>query len=241
MKRLFCSLGLIAMGMLAGCGGEKAAAPEPAVQKQPTVIGTFADNPVKRGEYLVRIGSCNDCHTPWVFDEKLGMPVPDMTRMLSGHPSDGPDPKGDLAKGDIAVIGPDFTSFKLPFGTIYTANLTPDKESGLGSWTEQMFIDALRHGRHMGGNGRGIMPPMPWFWARNMSDEDLKAVFAYLQTIPPVYNVVPSNKVPEQALDGLRAGFDQFADMLPHEEWVPTHEQPAPPAEPAAEGEASSQ
>jgi len=228
MRRTIVVIALTVFGaaLLTACGGPQQPVAESAIQAEPEVIGTYANDPVKRGQYLVRIGSCNDCHTPWVFDEKLGMPRPDMTRMLSGHPHDAPDPQGTLAKGDMAIIGPTFTSFALPFGIIYTANLTPDPESGLGSWTEEMFIDALRHGRHMGGNGRGIFPPMPWFWARNMSDDDLKAVFAYLRTIPPVYNVVPSSKVPEEATTGLRDTVDRLADGLPHEDWVPVAEQP---------------
>ena len=71
---------------------------------------------------------------------------------------------------------------------------------------------------------------MPWFWIRNMSDEDMKAVFAYLKTVPPVYNVVPSPKVPEAAVADLRDGFDQFANKLPREEWVPAMEVQAKPA-----------
>lgn len=183
-------------------------------------MGTYADDPVKRGEYLVQIGSCNDCHTPWVFDEELQMPVNDFTRLLSGHPSDAPDPVGELAQGDMAIIGPTFTSFKLPFGVIYAANLTPDPESGTGSWTEDMFIDVFRKGRHLGGDGRGVLPPMPWNWVRNLSDEDLKAIWAYLQTVPPVYNVVPSPKVPDEALGPIRDSMDKWVATLPQQEWA---------------------
>src|SRR3569833_1895180 len=85
---------------------------------------------VKRGAYLVRTYGCNDCHTPVKFDEKLGMPVPDMTRLLSGHPEGGPDPEGTVGPHDMVLIGPSFTSFKLPFGTVYSANLTPDDDTG---------------------------------------------------------------------------------------------------------------
>lgn len=232
MKRILVAIGLvmIASGLLLSCKEQNAAATQVAVQQAPAVIGTYANDPVKRGQYLVRIGSCNDCHTPWTFDPELGMPKPDMTRMLSGHPKDGPDPLSKLAQGDNAIIGPTFTSFALPFGVVYSANLTPDAESGLGSWTEEMFINALRNGRHLGGNGRGIFAPMPWFWIRNMSDDDMKAVFAYLKTVPPIYNVVPSPKVPEAAVAGLRDGFDQFASTLPREEWVPTMDAQSKPA-----------
>src|SRR5205085_8707461 len=108
---------------------------------------------VKRGEYLVNFGGCNECHTPWVFNKELGHPVPDMTRMLSGHPAGGPDPASSYNETghDIGIIGPDFTSFRLPFGVVYTMNLTPDKDTGLGTWTEAMFLSTMRNGRHLGG------------------------------------------------------------------------------------------
>jgi cytochrome c553 len=175
---------------------------------------------ILRGQYLMRVGSCNDCHTPWVFDEALGMPRPDMSRMLSGHPHGGPDPEGAIGAHDIGLIGPTFTSFTLPFGTIYSANLTPDMDTGIGSWTEQMFLDIFRRGRHLGGEGRGVLPPMPWFWIRNLSDDDLRAVYAYLQSIPPISNAVPEHKIPEEVIWKLRDSMDQLAKELPQEEWA---------------------
>ncbi len=211
---------LALLGIIGLTACDRQAQENPDAQKAPVVMGTYADDPIKRGQYIVRIASCNDCHTPWVVDEATQAPQIDMTRMLSGHPSDAPDPKGPLTPGDMGVFGPTFTSFLLPFGTVYSANLTPDKESGLGSWTEEMFINAMRTGRHMGGNGRGIFPPMPWLWVRNLSDEDMKAVWAYLQSIPPVYNVVPSAKVPAELEGPLREGDEATAQTLPHEEWA---------------------
>jgi len=172
---------------------------------------------VARGQYLVRIAVCNDCHTPWAFDPDLGMPRPDMTRMLSGHPAGGPDPQGTLGAQDSALIGPTFTSFKLPFGTIYSANITPDADTGIGSWTEEMFVNAFRKGRHMGGDGRGILPPMPWMWLRNLTDEDLRSIYAYLRSVPPVRNAVPDNKVSEEAMWDLRDKLDRMATALPHD------------------------
>lgn len=175
---------------------------------------------VARGQYLVRIGSCNDCHTPWVFDPELGVPRPDMSRMLSGHPVGGPDPQGTPGPQDMGLIGPTFTSFALPFGTMYSANLTPDPDTGIGSWTEQMFVDVFRKGRHLGGDGRGVLPPMPWFWIRNLSDDDLEAVYAYLQSIPPIHNPVPDHKIAEETIWQLRDGLDRMAADLPQEAWA---------------------
>jgi mono/diheme cytochrome c family protein len=168
-----------------------------------------ATDHVARGRLLVSIGGCNDCHTPMKFDPELGMPVPDMTRMLSGHPAGGPDPASTLSRHDMAAIGPTFTSFRLPFGVVYPANLTPDRDTGLGGWTEEMFVRAVRTGRHMGGSGRPILPPMPWMTLAQQSDDDLKAIFAYLQSVPAIRNDVPAPKVPDAAMDAIAAAYDK--------------------------------
>ena len=169
---------------------------------------------VKRGEYLAHFGGCNDCHTPWTFNKELNMPVPDMSRMLSGHPEGAPDPGGTVGAQDVGLIGPTFTSFKMPFGIVYAANLTPDKETGLGSWREAEFVKALRTGKHFGGNGRAILPPMPWLDFAYMTDEDLKAIFAYLRSIPPIRNAVPYPKVPAPAIDGITQSFEKLKQMM---------------------------
>jgi cytochrome c553 len=145
---------------------------------------------IARGKDLVQFGSCNDCHTPF----KMGPngPEPDMTRALSGHPSDivvGPVPA--LKEPWIWAGTATNTAFAGPWGISFTANLTPDKETGLGNWTEEMFLMALRTGRHEG-KGRPILPPMPWRFVGSLSDEDLGAVFAYLQSLPPIRNRVPA-------------------------------------------------
>jgi mono/diheme cytochrome c family protein len=144
---------------------------------------------VARGEYLVQIASCNDCHTPYKMGPKG--PEPDMSRMLSGHPEGMKMPEPPKGNGPwIASIGATNTAFAGPWGISYTANLTPDRVTGLGVWTEEIFIKALRTGKHWGVS-RPIQPPMPWMWIGKMSDEDLKSVFAYLRTIKPVRNQVP--------------------------------------------------
>ncbi|HEV7559339.1 MAG TPA: hypothetical protein VGO00_27880 [Kofleriaceae bacterium] len=162
---------------------------------------------MKRGLDLVHAGACNDCHTPMAFDDKLGMPVPRMDRMLSGHPQGASDPKSTLADGDQAVIGPTFTSFGLPFGVVYAANLTPDKATGLGGWDAQMFVRAMRTGRHMGLQGRPVMPPMPWMSLAELADDDLLAIWSYLQTIPAIENRVPDPKVPPAVFDEITKGY----------------------------------
>jgi mono/diheme cytochrome c family protein len=145
---------------------------------------------VARGKYLVGFGSCHDCHTPFVMGPKG--PGPDMTRALSGHPAAAGIPAPPALKGPWAWAGTDTnTAFAGPWGLSFTANLTPDKETGLGNWTEEMFIAALRTGRHEG-RGRPIVPPMPWRFVGSLNDDDLKAVFAYLQSLPAIRNRVPS-------------------------------------------------
>jgi mono/diheme cytochrome c family protein len=145
---------------------------------------------IERGKYLVNFGSCNDCHTPWKLGPKG--PEPDMTRALTGHPTEmrvSPSPTLEGSWGIAAANT--MTAWTGPWGVSFTANLTPDKETGLGDWTEEMFIQTMRTGRHQG-KGRAILPPMPWFSVNALSDEDIKAVFAYLQSLPPVHNRVPA-------------------------------------------------
>ena len=156
--------------------------------RQPVPVQN-ANSKVERGAYLVKIMACNDCHTPW----KMGPqgPEPDMTRMLSGHPQDMVMPAVTRQKGPWEWAGAGTnTAFSGAWGVSFTANLTPDPETGLGKWTDETFIRALRTGRHEG-QGRPILPPMPYPMYRNATDEDLRAVFAFLQSIPAIRNRVP--------------------------------------------------
>jgi hypothetical protein len=145
---------------------------------------------VARGAYLVQFGLCNDCHTPL----KMGPngPEPDLTRALSGHPSDlvMPPPPPPLGPWVWSGAGTN-TAFAGPWGVSFTANLTPDRETGLGNWTEDVFMMALRTGRHEG-KGRPILPPMPYPYDASLPAEDHKSVFAYLQSLPGVHNRVPA-------------------------------------------------
>lgn len=151
----------------------------------------------ERGKYLVELGGCNDCHSPKVMTA-MG-PVPDTTRLLSGSP--GPitstdfDPKF-VGQGQWVVSRGDATAWIGPWGISYTANLTPDKETGLGNWTVDRFIKALRTGKHLG-EGRPILPPMPWQGIGKTSDQDLKDIFAYLQSLNPINNKVTDPGTPD--------------------------------------------
>ena len=175
--------------LIAACSSQPAPAPAPTAAAAPQM------SPVDRGKYLVTAAACNDCHTPW----KMGPngPEPDMSRMLSGHPEDQKVTKGPKLDGPwMAAVSNDFTTWSGPWGISYTANLTPDQNTGLGIWTEDMFIRAIREGKHMG-TSRPILPPMPWPAFKNYSDEDLKAIFAYLKSIPPIHNQVPDPIIAE--------------------------------------------
>ena len=144
------------------------------------------------------VAVCNDCHTPWRMTPEG--PAPDMTRMLSGHPQDlAMPPAPALPAGPwVGVMSGSMTAWSGPWGVSFTANLTPDAETGLGNWTEQDFVDTMRSGRHQG-RGRQLLPPMPWQSLNGLTDQDLKAVFAYLKSIPAIQNRVPDPIAPAAA------------------------------------------
>lgn len=156
--------------------------------------------PAQRGEYLVTVGGCHDCHTPKIYSEQ-GEPLLDTARLLSGHPADEAVPaipQGVIAPEQWAgLTNGHFTIWAGPWGVSFSANLTPDA-TGLGAWTPETFIQALRTGKHAG-VGRPILPPMPWPNYAQMTDEDLRAIFAYLQSLRPIANPVPAPIPPPQA------------------------------------------
>lgn len=144
---------------------------------------------VQRGKYLVdAVAACGYCHTP-----RTGADY-NMNMYLAGHPAGQPSPRYNfrmIREGIFIVTAPQLSAFSGAFGTSFASNLTPDKETGLGEWTEEMFIKAMRTGRHQGvESNRKILPPMPVKHYAQMNDEDLKAIWAYLRTIKPVRNEV---------------------------------------------------
>lgn len=157
---------------------------------QPTSKRPSAEQ-IKQGAYLVNLGGCNDCHSPKIFSAKG--PIPDTARLLSGTPQDAkipPFPVGTLGPDKWgAVCSNDMTIWAGPWGTSLAANITPDNLTGIGAWTEEAFIAAMRTGKHLGA-GRDILPPMPWFNYALLHDSDLKAIFAYLKSLKPIVNQV---------------------------------------------------
>lgn len=180
-----------------------AALPGSMIWRAPTAMsaaGTPGPDParIEHGAYLVSIMGCNDCHTPW----KMGPrgPEPDMTRALTGHPADlVMPPAAALPAGPwMWTAAATNTAFAGPWGVSFTANLTPDPETGLGTWTEEMFIATMKTGRHQG-KGRPILPPMPYPSVAALKDQDIRDLFAYLKSLAPVRNRVPAPIDPPEA------------------------------------------
>ncbi|HEY6482230.1 MAG TPA: hypothetical protein VIY54_01765 [Steroidobacteraceae bacterium] len=130
-------------------------------------------------------------------------PAPDASRLLSGHPEQLPR-SASLPAGLIgpspgqwgAVTNGGLTEWVGPWGTSYAANLTPDRVTGLGSWTLDLFIKTIRTGKHLG-VGRSLLPPMPWYNIAELTTADLNSIFAYLKSIKPIRNQVPQPAPPK--------------------------------------------
>jgi len=186
------------------CGENKSS--ETGVAKKDTMLvetggmknGGF-ENQVKWGEHLVTIAGCNDCHTPKKMTA-MG-PVPDSTLTLSGHPAKMPAPDIDrkMVESKGLAVTNDLTSWVGPWGISFAANITSDS-TGIGSWTEDQFLLCLRQGKWKGlAASRSLLPPMPWQDFRQMSDDELKAIFAYLKSTKPIVNIEPPVQPPVNA------------------------------------------
>lgn len=193
MKRISTTaIMLIAIALISTqCSDEKTASTN--TEEVKPVVAQFGgfDSQVKWGERLVFVGGCNDCHTP----KKMGAHGPelDMSLMLSGHPANTPAADFDAkqaAKKNLVVTST-FTAWTGPWGVTYAANLTSDS-TGIGTWKEEQFIKALKEKKWMGlDNTRPLMPPMSMMPVTEMSVDEIKAIFAYLKTTPPIKNVIP--------------------------------------------------
>jgi mono/diheme cytochrome c family protein len=129
----------------------------------PTGSARAQDAQIKRGQYLVTLGGCNDCHTPSYFFGK-----PDMARFLGG-----------------SEVG-----FEIPgLGVFHGPNLTPDPETGLGTWSTEQIAAAITKGKRP--DGRELAPIMPWHAFATLTAQDVRAIAVYLKSLPPVKNKVP--------------------------------------------------
>ena len=157
-------------------------------------IAVSKDSLIKRGEYLVSISGCDDCHSP----KKMGPNGPelDMDRRLSGYRAELAFPKVDtnVIKQGWALGNPDLTGWAGPWGASFAANITSD-ETGIGNWSLEQFKKAFTQGKWKGmDNSRPLMPPMPWQNYSRMHPEDVEAIFLYLKSTRPVKNVEPPIK-----------------------------------------------
>lgn len=153
---------------------------------------------VERGKYLVNAIGCQDCHSPKVMGPHG--PKFDDSRAYSGHPSSNvlPPINKEATKGWM-LFNQDLTAFVGPWGISYAANISSDA-TGIGNWTEKQFITAIRKGKYKGNeNGRSLLPPMPWENFALLTDNDLRAILAYLKTTKPIKNVVPAPMPPDMA------------------------------------------
>jgi len=155
---------------------------------------------LSRGKYLVTAAGCGDCHSPKLMTPQG--PVPDTSKLLSGHPASVAlmqIDKNALKPGNWILFSPDLTAVVGPWGISFSANLTPDTATGLGAWAENDFIKTMHTGKHLGQEGgRALLPPMPWQSFTNFTDEDLKAIFAYLKALPAISNKVPAPVSPDE-------------------------------------------
>jgi hypothetical protein len=175
MRRLVSSL--FAAACVCGClafqlHGAKAAMNHRLIQDaNAAASSSSAGSAVARGKYLVTFGSCTDCHTPGEFFGK-----PDRTKFLGGS--------------DVGFAIPGLGVFVGP-------NLTPDKQTGLGNWTDEQIVTALTTGKTP--EGRTLAPAMPWHAYANLTKSDAMAIVAYLKSLPPVSHQVGGPYGPNQA------------------------------------------
>ena len=160
---------------------------------------------VARGQYLVNSIGCADCHSPKRMGANGPEIIPELN--LSGFPSDGTVPPIDLnsISNGWVMFNPDGTSHLGPWGQTFVANITSDP-SGIGNWTEENFIRSIRQGKYKGlENSRDLLPLMPWYFYKNLTDDDLSSIYYYLKTTNPVYNIVPAPKSMEELKQNVSA------------------------------------
>jgi hypothetical protein len=191
---------LLSLLILASCASrEPEKKPEPVPRPDEDAIHAFM---VERGRRIVEIGGCTKCHTP--KRQTAAGPIPVPGKYLSGYPEGEPLPELPYSEfGENKMEGifytTDGTIWVGRWGVSFAANITPDDETGIGGWTEENFRKTFRTGSHIG-VGRALSPPMPFEVYSNLTSEDLRAVFLYLQTIEPVKNKVPPPIPPDDDL-----------------------------------------
>lgn len=180
------ALSMVGGGLLVALLGTFSALAEPASTDSATA------SEITRGEYLVRVMGCADCHTPKGMDAR---PIPGME--LAGHPADAPLPvwRREMFQDNIlATINLSFTAFAGPFGVAVAGNLSPCPDTGIGRKTAEELIESWRTGKHWK-EDRMVLPPMPMDAYQHLTDDDIRAIFAYLMSLPAVYNDCPKSQL----------------------------------------------
>jgi len=158
-------------------------------------MSTHADT-VKRGEYLVTVLGCNDCHSAKKFGP--AGPVIDSATMLGGFIASNGVPKASKVNGPWMLFAPDLTAAVGSWGMSFAANISSD-DTGIGTWSEEQFFRVLREGKYKGlSNSRNLLPPMPWQGYKKLPDDEIRAIFAYLKSTKPVKNIVPAPIAPDK-------------------------------------------
>ena len=192
MKKGFLVLSVLTLSVTIIISCSEQQAQQPAGE-----AGISQDSLISRGEYLVNVIGCGDCHSPKVMGPQG--PMPDPERLLSGHPADQPLPKVDtIALRSWALFNHSTTAVAGPWGVSFAANITSDS-TGIGTWKEDQFIRAMTEGKYKGlETGRPLLPPMPVMNYTKMKEIDLKSIYAYLKSTKPIKNVVPAAIPPHQ-------------------------------------------
>jgi mono/diheme cytochrome c family protein len=189
--RLPCTRAVLVFASLSLATAIAACNQPPAADTPEAGTAVTPEDQIRRGEMLIIGGACHDCHTP--KNMTAAGPEADMSRSLSGHPEAEviamPAPQ-DPKSPWTTHVNDHLTAWSGAWGVSFAANLTPDENTGIGIWTEDMFLSAMKEGKHMG-TSRPILPPMPWIYYGLLPEEDLRAMFAYLRSIPAIQNRVP--------------------------------------------------
>ena len=150
---------------------------------------------IKMGKVLTEEFGCVDCHSPKLIIQDQIMI--DEKKIFSGHPQNNilpdfpPELVGPGKWRGLYTSG--MTAWGGPWGITYAANLTPDKETGIGNWSEENFMSVIKLGIHSSLT-RKMLPPMPWSEVSRLGDDELSAIFVYLKSLKPIKNKVPESK-----------------------------------------------
>jgi mono/diheme cytochrome c family protein len=192
-KSVLIFAGVLSAGALAVWLGLRSMMNSPAPAPTIKLAALDEDGLRQRGAYLMTVMACTDCHSP---HNERGEPIPG--REFSGHPENAPLPEWDpslLQRNVLVTMAPTLTAFAGPFGTIVAPNITPDKETGIGNLRADDLIRSWRTGLHWHEN-RPIMPPMPAPHYKALTDEDVRAIHAFLMSLAPIKNKAPATKLP---------------------------------------------